>query len=151
MEPVPGYEAPCYISWGRRNRSSLVRIPQYRQGKENATRVELRSPDPGCNPYLAFAAMLSAGLEGIKHQYPLPDPIEDDIYGMSVDVRNKRRIESLPPSLEAATDIFEKSTLMRETLGEHIFNTLIANKRVECDRFRKVVTDYEIENYLPIL
>ena len=148
---VPGYEAPCYISWGQRNRSSLVRIPMYRLGKEKATRVELRSPDPACNPYLAFAVMLAAGLEGVAKGYALTAPTEDNIYEMNEPERKKRKIDSLPDSLENAIKLFEKSTLMREVLGEHIFNSLIANKREEWNRYRVHVSRYELDKYYPIL
>jgi glutamine synthetase len=148
---VPGYEAPCYISWGRRNRSSLIRVPMYQLGKEQATRVELRSPDPACNPYLAFAVMLGAGLEGIKNRYPLPDPVEVNIYEMDERQRRRKRIKILPSSLFEALQEFKKSNLMREILGEHIFTTLIKNKAVEWERFSTAVTDYEINNYLPTL
>lgn len=148
---VPGYEAPSYISWGRRNRSSLIRVPQYRLGKEKATRIELRCPDPGCNPYLAFAAMLAAGLEGISRDYQLPAPIEEDIFHMTPARRQELGIDSLPDSLQMATDLFEKSQLMKKTFGEHIFSTLIANKQLEWEKFRLAVTDYETKNYLPIL
>lgn len=148
---VPGYEAPCYISWGRRNRSSLIRVPMYQLGKEKATRVELRSPDPACNPYLAFAVMLSAGLEGIKNRYPLPDPVEENIFEMDDRQRRRKKIKILPSSLFEALQEFKKSTLMKEILGEHIFTTLINNKTVEWQRFSTAVTDYEINNYLPTL
>jgi glutamine synthetase len=148
---VPGYEAPCYISWGRRNRSSLIRVPMVQQGKEKGTRVELRSPDPACNPYLAFAVMLAAGLEGIKKGYKFPEPVEENIYEMTPLEMKKRGIDSLPDSLENAIHAFENSTLMRETLGDHIFNSLIANKRLEWDRYRVHVSKYEWDAYLPIL
>ncbi len=148
---VPGYEAPCYISWGRRNRSSLIRVPMYQLGKEQATRVEIRSPDPACNPYLAFAVMLAAGMEGIKNRYPLPDPVEENIFEMDERQRRRKRIKILPSSLSEALQEFKKSNLMKEILGEHIFTTLIKNKTVEWDRFSTAVTDYEINNYLPTL
>lgn len=148
---VPGYEAPCYISWGQRNRSSLVRVPMYRLGKENATRIELRSPDPACNPYLAFAVMLAAGYDGVKKGYPLPDPIEENIFEMDSARLKRKRIGTLPASLLEAIELFRKSDLMKETLGEHIFNALLSNKRVEWDRFRTAVTDFEISHYLPVL
>jgi len=148
---VVGYEAPVYISWGRRNRSSLVRVPMYRVGKEKATRIELRSPDPACNPYLAFACMLTAGLAGIEKGYPLPEPVEENIFHMEGDERRKRRIDSLPGSLAEACDVAEQSTLLRQALGDHIFRTLLANKRLEWDRYRTAVTDYEINEYLPLL
>ncbi len=148
---VVGYEAPVYISWGRRNRSSLVRVPEYKPGKEKATRIELRSPDPACNPYLAFAVMLASGLKGIEGKYLLPEPVEEDIFELSESEKKKLKIDCLPSSLENAIIEFEKSQLMRETLGEHIFNQLIANKKTEWDQFRIRVTSYEIEKYLPWL
>jgi len=148
---VPGYEAPVYISWARRNRSTLVRVPLYKPGKEKATRAEYRSPDPACNPYLAFAAMLRAGLEGIKNRYPLPDPIEEDVYEMSQDKRRALNIDSLPGSLFEAIEYAEKSELIRDTLGDHVFEKLIENKKIEWDRFRTHVSKYEIDTYLPIL
>ncbi|MFH1238656.1 MAG: glutamine synthetase family protein [bacterium] len=148
---VPGYEAPVYISWARRNRSALVRLPMYKPGKEKATRIELRSPDPACNPYLAFAIMLAAGLEGIKNNYKLPEPIEKDIFHMTEDERAAERIESLPGSLIEALALTEKSALVRKTLGEHIFDKFIENKKIEWDGYRTHVSDYEIKQYLPIL
>ena len=148
---VPGYEAPCYISWGQRNRSSLVRVPMYRLGKENATRIELRSPDPACNPYLAFAVMLAAGYEGVKKGYPLPDPIEENIFEMDSNKLRRKKIGTLPSSLIEAIAEFRKSTLMKEVLGDHVFDTLLKNKTLEWDRFRSAVTDFEINNYLAVL
>jgi glutamine synthetase len=148
---VPGYEAPVYISWGRRNRSSLVRVPMYRVGREEATRIELRSPDPACNPYLAFACMIASGYEGVKNNLPLGDPIEQNIFHMNEKQRKRLKIECLPNSLENAIREFEKSKLMRRVLGDHIFEKLIENKQVEWDRYRIAVTRYEIENYLPVL
>jgi glutamine synthetase len=148
---VVGYEAPVYISWGRRNRSSLVRVPMYRVGKEKATRIELRSADPACNPYLAFACMLAAGLDGVDKGYKLPDPIEENIFHMNESERQKHGIQALPSSLIEACDVMAGSSLMKETLGEHIFNTLLENKRMEWDRYRTQVTDYEIGAYLHVL
>jgi glutamine synthetase len=148
---VPGYEAPCYISWGRRNRSSLIRVPMYRVGKEKATRIELRSPDPACNPYLTFAVILAAGLDGIDNKYSLPAPVEENIFQMDEREKKRRKIDSLPASLESAVHEFEKSKLMRNTLGDHVFNTLIANKLKEWDLYRTHVSRYELDNYLPIL
>jgi glutamine synthetase len=148
---VPGYEAPCYLSWGRRNRSSLVRVPAYRPGREKASRIELRSPDPACNPYLAFAVMLAAGLDGIENNLECPPPIEHNIFSMSREDRKSRNIRSLPNSLENAILAFRESELMNETLGEHIFESLIANKWHEWDRYRTHVSRYEWDEYLPIL
>jgi glutamine synthetase len=148
---VPGYEAPVYISWARRNRSAMVRVPMYKPGKEQATRIEYRSPDPACNPYLAFAVMLAAGLKGVDDNYALPDPVEEDIYEMDEAAREGAGIVSLPGSLFEAVQELEKSDLVRETLGDHIFNKFIANKKIEWDRYRTHVSRYEIENYFPIL
>ncbi len=148
---VPGYEAPVYIGWGQRNRSSLVRVPMYRVGKEKATRIELRSPDPAANPYLVFACMLAAGLEGIEKGYELPKPIEQNIFRMSADEKKKMKIDALPGSLPEALAAFEASPIAREALGDHIFEKLIENKRKEWDQFRINVTDYEIERYLSLL
>lgn len=148
---VPGYEAPVYITWGRRNRSSMVRVPMYRVGKEKATRIELRSPDPGCNPYLAFSCMLAAGLEGIKKDYVLPEPVEENIFHLPEDKKAQYNIDTLPGSLEDAIRETEKSKLVKEALGDHVFNKLLENKRLEWDQFRIHVTKFEQDKYLPML
>jgi len=148
---VPGYEAPVYLSWAQRNRSDLIRVPMYKPGKEEATRIEFRAPDPACNPYLAFACMLRAGLKGIEEKLKVPEPIEENIYHMTEEEREKKGIKSLPGSLIEAIQLTEKSSLVKETLGEHVFREFIENKKVEWDNYRKRVTDYEIERYLPIL
>ncbi len=148
---VPGYEAPVYVAWARRNRSTMVRVPMYKPGKEQATRIEFRSPDPACNPYLAFAVMLAAGMKGVEENYQLPEPIEEDIYEMDEVARERAGITSLPGSLFEALMEMEKSELMRKTLGDHIFNKIIANKKIEWDRYRTHVSEFEISNYLPIL
>lgn len=148
---VPGYEAPVYVSWGRRNRSALVRVPMYKPGKEKATRAEFRCPDPACNPYLAFAVMLAAGLKGIEEKYELPDPVEEDIFRMTAEEREERGIASLPGSLQEAIAETEKSDLVREALGDHIFEKFIENKKIEYDRYRRHVSQYELKRYLPIL
>ena len=148
---VPGYEAPVYISWARRNRSTLVRVPMYKPGKEKATRIEYRSPDPACNPYLAFAVMLAAGLEGIEKKYELPDPIEQDVYHLNDEERREFGIELLPGSLIEAISLTEESELVRRTLGEHIFTKFIASKKIEWDDYRVRVTPYEIKKLLPVL
>jgi glutamine synthetase len=148
---VPGYEAPVYVSWARRNRSAMVRVPMYKPGKEQATRIEFRSPDPACNPYLAFAVMLAAGLKGIEEKYELPDPVEEDIYEMDEAARDRAGIDSLPGNLFEAIQEVEKSDLVRETLGEHIFNKFVANKKIEWDCYRTHVSKFEIEKYLPIM
>ncbi|MCD6539233.1 MAG: glutamine synthetase [Candidatus Omnitrophica bacterium] len=148
---VPGYEAPVYICWAQRNRSALVRVPMYKLGKEKATRIEFRSPDPACNPYLAFACMLSAGLEGIEKDYSLPSPLERDVYHLTYQEQKDLGIECLPGSLIEAIEVAEQSKLLRDTLGEHIFNNLITAKKIEWDEYRKRVHRYEINTYLPIL
>ncbi|PPD58812.1 glutamine synthetase family protein [Dehalogenimonas etheniformans] len=148
---VPGYEAPVYLSWARRNRSDLIRVPEYRPGKETSTRIELRSPDPACNPYLTFAVMLAAGLEGVERKLEPPAPIEENVYEMSEEERAQKGIVTLPGSLDEAIKLFEKSGLMRKTLGEHVFTAFIENKKIEWDRYRVQVTDWERERYLPIL
>jgi len=148
---VPGYEAPVYIAWARRNRSALVRVPMYKPGKEKATRMELRSPDPACNPYLAFAVMLAAGLKGIEKGYELPSPVEEDIFEMSEEARKRHGIESLPGSLYEAIQLTEQSELVRETLGDHIFHKFIENKKIEWDQYRTHISQFELEKYLPIL
>jgi len=148
---VPGYEAPVYLSWARRNRSDLIRVPEYKPGKENATRVEFRSPDPACNPYLAFSVMLAAGLEGIEKGYQAPKPIEENVYEMTEEEREKRGIGTLPPDLLEAIHLTENSDLVRRALGEHVFDAFIRNKKIEWNQYRTQVTEYEIQRYLPIL
>jgi len=148
---VPGYEAPVYITWARRNRSDLIRVPEYKPGKEKATRVEFRSPDPACNPYLAFAVMLAAGLEGIENKYELPEPVERNVYEMTEEERRALGIETLPEDLYEAIEEAEKSEVVREALGDVLFEKFIANKKLEWEEYRARVTDYEIEKYLPVL
>lgn len=148
---VPGYEAPVYLSWALRNRSDLIRIPQYKPSKETATRIEFRSPDPACNPYLAFAMMLAAGLEGIEKNYPCPDPVERNVYEMTECEREELGIGSLPENLWEAIRLAEESDLVRKTLGDHLFTKLIEDKKVEWTRYASQVTDWELEEYLPIL
>lgn len=148
---VPGYEAPVYICWARKNRSALIRVPEYKPGKEKATRIEVRFPDPGCNPYLAFAVMLRAGLEGIKNKYPLAEPLEVSAYEMEDIERKALKIDELPGSLIESIEIAENSKLLKDTLGEHIFKQFIENKKIEWDSYRTQVTDFELKKYLPLL
>ncbi len=148
---VPGYEAPVYLSWARRNRSDLVRVPEYRPGREKATRIEYRSPDPACNPYLTFSVMLTAGLDGIEKNLTPPDPVEENVYEMTEKERAARGIRTLPASLEEAIKLAENSEIVRKALGDHVFNAFIQNKKIEWDRYRTQVTEYEIKRYLPIL
>jgi len=148
---VPGWEAPVYLSWAQRNRSDLIRLPVYKIGKEKETRFELRSPDPACNPYLCFSVMLAAGLAGIEEGLEPPPPVEENVYHMPDEERKKRGIGHLPGSLLEAIELTEKSKLVRKALGDHVFNAFIENKKIEWDRYRIYVTDYELERYLPIL
>ncbi|HIH28370.1 MAG TPA: glutamine synthetase [Thermoplasmata archaeon] len=145
---VPGYEAPTYISWANRNRSALIRIPSKRG---NGTRCELRNPDVACNPYLAFSVMLAAGLRGIEDKLEAPAPVEKNIYALSEEERQKYGIEQLPESLGHAIAVMSKSDLVRETLGDHVFENLIHVKRKEWDTYRLQVTKWEVETYLPLL
>jgi glutamine synthetase len=148
---VPGYEAPVYITWARRNRSDLIRIPQYQPGREKATRLELRSPDPACNPYLCFSVILAAGLEGIDKGYPLPEPAEENVYEMKPADRAKKGIKTLPGSLAEAIELAEGSKLLKKALGDHVFDSFIKNKKIEWDLYRTAVTDFELKRYLPLL
>jgi glutamine synthetase len=148
---VPGYEAPVYLSWAKRNRSDMIRVPEYRPGKEKATRIELRSPDPACNPYLCFSVMLAAGLKGIEEGLEPPEPVEENVYEMSEKQRLSRGIKTLPGSLEDAIALTEKSALVKEALGEHVFNAFIENKKIECAQYRLHVSKYELDRYLPML
>jgi glutamine synthetase len=148
---VPGYEAPVYCAWSRRNRSALVRVPLYHPGKEQATRMELRCPDPACNPYLTFAALLMAGLEGIEKGYELPEPMEKNLYHLSPDERKRLGIEQLPETLGEAIELTADSELMLRTLGEHMFNRYVEIKRQEWDEYRVQVSQWELDRYLSVL
>ena len=146
-----GFEAPAYVSWATVNRADLVRVPAYKPGREESSRVEYRAPDPACNPYLAFSVILAAGLAGIENEYPLPPKTETNIAHMTDEGRKSLGIETLPGSLLEAVQATEESELVREALGEHVFNSFIQNKRIEWETFRAQVTDYEVERYLPLL
>jgi glutamine synthetase len=148
---VPGFEAPVYCAWSRRNRSALVRVPLYHPGKEKATRAELRCPDPACNPYLTFAVLLQAGLEGIEKGYELPEPMEKNLYHLSPDERRKQGIEQLPETLGEAIELTAESELVLRTLGEHMFNRYVEIKRQEWEDYRVQVTPWEIDRYMSIL
>ena len=148
---VPGYEAPVYISWARRNRSDMIRVPEYQPGKENSTRIEFRVPDPACNPYLVFSVMLAAGLEGVEKKYELADPVEENLFEMSSQERERRGIGTLPINLWDAISLTENSQLVRKALGDHVFDSFIKNKKIEWDQYRTQVTEYELKRYLPIL
>jgi glutamine synthetase len=148
---VPGYEAPVYIAWSRKNRSALVRVPGFHPGQEKATRMEFRSPDPSTNIYLCFAALLHAGLEGIEKGYELPEPMERNLYDLSHEERQKMGIQSLPADLGEAIREAEESELLQKALGEHVYTRLLHLKRAEFEDYRMQVTPYEIQNLLPIL
>ncbi len=148
---VPGYEAPVYVAWSRNNRSALIRVPQYQPGREYATRIEVRCPDPSGNPYLQLAVMLMAGLKGIEEECPLPEPMELNLYELNDEERIKKGIEILPSSLEEAIRYAEESDLVEETLGPHSFRRFITLKKLECEEYNRQVTDYEIKKYYPIL
>jgi glutamine synthetase len=147
---VPGYEAPVYIAWSRRNRSALVRVPVYHPGKERATRAELRCPDPSCNPYLTFAALLHAGLEGIEKGYELPAPIERNLYDLTEAERQDMGVNHLPETLGEAVEEMAKSEVVAKALGDHIFPRYIDLKREEWLEYRVQVTPWELEQYLAV-
>ena len=148
---VPGFEAPTYVSWALVNRSDLVRGPSYKSGREASRRIEYRAPDPACNPYLAFSVMLAAGLEGIEKRYPLAPLMEKNAFDLSEDERRADGIESLPGNLWEAIQITERSELVHRALGEQVFRSFIENKKIEWERYRSSVADYEIQRYLPLL
>jgi glutamine synthetase len=148
---VPGYEAPVYVAWSRRNRSALIRIPLYKPGNEQATRAEIRCPDPACNPYLTFAALLHAGLEGIEKGYELPPPMEQNLYHLTAEQRKERGILALPETLGEAIDELAESELARRALGPHVFRRYVELKRKEWDDYRVQLTPWELEKYLPAL
>jgi glutamine synthetase len=146
---VPGYEAPVYLSWARTNRSALIRIPKVSPGRvATATRIELRCPDPSANPYLTFAVMLRAGLDGIKNQVPVPNANEEDLYHL--DQASRARLTAMPGSLGEAIGELERSQLVRDTLGDHLFDRYVEAKRQEWDEYRISVSEWELERYLPI-
>ena len=146
-----GTEAPVYLTWSRANQSDLVRIPEYHPGRPEATRVEYRGADSATNPYLAFGVMLAAGLKGVEQGLEPPAPAEDDVFELTDAARAARGITALPRSLGDAIDEFAASELMRDVLGEHVWSTVLENKRLEFEAFRSHVTDYELRRYLPVL
>ena len=148
---VPGYEAPVYIAWSRKNRSALVRVPGFHPGQEKATRMELRCPDPAANIYLCFAALLHAGLEGIEKGYELPEPMERNLYDLSPTELQKLGVQSLPADLGEAIKEAENSELLQKALGEHTYTRLLELKRAEFEEYRLQVTPYEVQKFLPIL
>ncbi len=146
-----GAEAPSWICWGHNNRSALIRVPMYKPAKGNSTRIEFRSMDSACNPYLALALLLAAGLKGIEEGYELPDGAEDDVWGLSESERKAMGMKPLPSSLDQAIEIMERSELVAETLGEHVFDFFLRNKQAEWEDFRRQVTQWELDRYLPRL
>ena len=145
---VPGYEAPVYLSWAHINRSALIRIPQFSISNKNAARIELRSPDPSCNPYLAFSVMLATGLAGIKQKLEISKPIEENIYEMNDNQRKLKKIKTLPDSLGAAISVYEKSKIAELSLGEHIFERLLDSRKKDWDEYRIRISEWETEKYL---
>src|SRR3954469_23028967 len=148
---VPGFEAPVYVAWSQRNRSALIRIPLYKPGSEQATRAEIRCPDPACNPYLTFACLLHAGLEGLQQGYELPEPMETNLYHLTPEQRRERGIVSLPETLGEAIDELSQSALAKRALGDHIFDAYVRLKRKEWDEYRIQLTDWEMKKYLAVL
>jgi glutamine synthetase len=144
---VRGYEAPVYICWGQRNRSALIRVPKYSRGRVKSTRLELRCPDPTCNPYLAFAMMLAAGLKGIEEKIKPPSAVEEDVYGFDDSKLNKFYIQTLPSDLKEAIDEFKRSKFAKETLGPHTFDKYLEVKTTEWNEFQETVTDWELKRY----
>jgi glutamine synthetase len=144
---VRGYEAPVYICWAQRNRSALIRVPRYSEGRERSTRLELRCSDPSCNPYLAFAVMLAAGLKGIEEEVEPPNPVEEDVYGFDDRKLARFYIKTLPADLGEAIEEFRKSKLMKETLGDHAFNKYMEIRTTEWNEFQRSVTDWELNKY----
>jgi glutamine synthetase len=147
---VPGYEAPVYVSWARVNRSALIRVPKISAGKPQSARIELRCPDPSCNPYLAFAVMLRAGLDGIQRNLPVPAPVEENLYEFDSTMLARHNVQTLPGSLREALDELERDELVRDTLGPHVFERFMEAKRQEWEDYRVRVTPWEVERYLEI-
>ncbi len=145
---VPGFEAPVHISWARNNRSGLIRVPVQKRNSEQATRIEYRSPDPACNPYLAFSVILAAGLRGIKEGYELPQEADANLFEIGDDMLEKLSIEQLPQSMSDALRVMERSELVAEALGEHIFEWFLRNKRAEWRGYKTHISQYELNRYL---
>ena len=146
-----GGEAPTYVCWGHNNRSALIRVPMYKPSKSQSSRIEVRSLDSACNPYLAYAVLLAAGLKGIDEGYELPPEAEDNVWTLTDAERRALGIEPLPSSLSEAIVLMESSELVAETLGEHVFDFFLRNKRAEWDEYRRQVTPFELNRYLPVL
>ena len=148
---TPGFEAPVYVTWALTNRADMIRIPRTKPGKESAFRLELRSPDPACNPYLAFSVILAAGLDGLKSKESLQPAAETNVASLSPEERRRQGVQVLPRDLGEAIALAEESPLLREALGKHIFASFLKNKKVEWERYRAAVTDFDRKNYLPLL
>ncbi|MBN2127415.1 MAG: type I glutamate--ammonia ligase [Candidatus Diapherotrites archaeon] len=148
---TPGYEAACYVSWARMNRSALIRIPSVNKKNPSSVRLELRNPDPSCNPYLSFAVLLAAGLEGIKNKMKAPEPREENIFEFTEMKLKEKNIDTLPASLKESLDYFKESDLIKKTLGEHTFNYYLEGKIQEWNEFRLHVTDWEYKKYLKVI
>jgi glutamine synthetase len=146
-----GAEAPSWVCWGHNNRSALIRVPMYKPSKGNSTRIEYRAMDSGANPYLAFAVLLAAGLKGIEEGYEIPAGAEDDVWALTPGERHAMGMEQLPTSLNQAITLMERSELVAETLGEHVYDFFLRNKRAEWDEYRRQVTQWELDRYLPSL
>jgi len=145
---TPGYEAPVYICWAQRNRSALIRVPRYTPGREKSVRIELRFPDPSANPYLAFAAMLEAGLDGITRKMTPPAPINEDVFEWTKEEREARGVGVLPSTLEEAMNELAADAVVRGALGDHIYDAYDRAKRAEWEEYRLRVTDWELNRYL---
>ena len=145
---VPGFEAPVHVTWARNNRSGLIRVPVAKRGNPSATRLEFRSPDPACNPYLAFAVLLAAGMRGITEGYELPVEADSNLFEMSDAELNKLGIDLLPQSLSDSLKVMEQSSLVHEALGDHIFEWFLRNKRHEWRAYKTTVTQFELDRYL---
>src|SRR5690606_29264358 len=146
-----GGEAPAYVCWGHNNRSAMVRVPMYKPNKGQSTRIEVRTIDAACNPYLAFAAVLAAGMKGVDESYELPPEAEDDVWSLNDRERRALGIDPLPRNLYDAITIAEQSELLAETLGEHVFDYFLRNKRAEWEDYRVTVHTYERDRMLPVL
>ena len=147
---VSGYESPVYVSWARNNRSALVRVPIHKAGKASSTRIEYRALDSAANPYLAYSVILAAGLKGIEDGYELPDEADENLWSLNREQARKAGLQRLPQDLREALDLMEESELVRDVLGEHIFEWFIRNKREEWEAYQRHVTPYEIERFFPI-
>ena len=148
---VPQFEAPTFVTWSTVNRADLIRVPDFKPGREESRRIEYRSPDPACNPYLAFSVMLAAGLKGIEKRYKFPPAAQSNAWYMTQSERDELGIEELPANLWEAIRITERSELVHDALGEPVFRSFIENKKIEWENYHSRVADYETEHYLPVL